>query len=336
MRWYKDIELQQQLIDEASEGDPLEKHKSLNNVLIKLNTKLERLVKEKEFFDQDDCPTCGQNIEFALKTAVQSRVQKDMEEVDKASVQASKMLQDQVERLEVIRELNQKMSEFNNRVFELQTKQKSHNDSVRTLQQRMRTLEESVGDMNQEIKQIEDLKKERLFVVDEVNKLIDKVHNHETVVDLLKDSGIKTQIVRKYLPAMNKFIRNYLNELDFPIHFKLDEEFNESVSSPLHQDFSYQSFSEGQKGRIDLALMLTWREIGKLKNSVSTNLLILDEVFSSSLDDTGKECLLQLLRYRLPDNQRVVVVDHTLSSAFKDKFDYNIEVTRKGGFSRYE
>ena len=93
------------------------------------------------------------------------------------------------------------------------------------------------------------------------------------------------------------------------------------VHSPLHQDFSYQSFSEGQKGRIDLALMLTWREIGRLKNSVSTNLLILDEVFSSSLDDTGKECLLTLLRYKLPENQRVLVVDHTLSEAFKDKFE---------------
>ena len=103
-----------------------------------------------------------------------------------------------------------------------------------------------------------------------------KVNNHEVVVNLLKDSGIKAQIVKKYLPVMNQFIRKYLGELDLPIHFVLDEEFNESVSSPLHQDFTYGSFSEGQKGRIDLALMLTWREIGKLKNSVTTNLLILD------------------------------------------------------------
>ena len=115
----------------------------------------------------------------------------------------------------------------------------------------------------------------------------------------------------------------------------LDEEFNETVSSPLHQDFSYASFSEGQKARIDLALMFTWREIGKLKNSVSTNLLILDEVFSSSLDDVGKECLLSILRYKMDDNQRVVVIDHTLSAEFKDKFANSIEVTRKNGFSSY-
>ena len=138
-----------------------------------------------------------------------------------------------------------------------------------------------------------------------------EVRDHDVVVGLLKDSGIKTQVVKKYLPAMNRSIRYYLNELDFPIHFTLDSEFNEQVQSPLQQDFSYSSFSEGQKGRIDLSLMFTWREIGRLKNSVSTNILFLDEVFSSSLDETGKECLLQLLRYRLPDNQRIIVVDHT-------------------------
>ncbi len=155
------------------------------------------------------------------------------------------------------------------------------------------------------------------------------------MVNLLKDSGIKTQVVKKYLPVMNKFIRKYLGELELPIHFILDEEFNESVSSPLHQDFSYASFSEGQKSRIDLALMFTWREVGRLKNSVSTNLLILDEVFSSSLDETGKENLMRLLRYKLDDNQRILVVDHTLSQEFKEKFDRTVEVSRIGGFSRY-
>ena len=114
----------------------------------------------------------------------------------------------------------------------------------------------------------------------------------------------------------------------------LDEEFKESVSSPLHQDFSYASFSEGQKGRIDLSLMLTWREVCRLKNSVSTNILFLDEVFSGSLDETGKELLLHILRYNL-DDTNVIVVDHTLSGTFKDKFDRNIEVTRNGGFSKY-
>ena len=165
--------------------------------------------------------------------------------------------------------------------------------------------------------------------------LVTTVDEHEVVVGLLKDSGIKTQIVKKYLPVMNKFIRKYLGELDLPIHFVLDEQFNESVSSPLHQDFSYASFSEGQKGRIDIALMLTWRELCKLKNSVTCNLLILDEVFSGSLDEVGKEYLLHILRFQL-ENTNVIVVDHTLSGTFKDKFDRQIEVTRVTGFSKYE
>ena len=197
-------------------------------------------------------------------------------------------------------------------------------------------MKESSGDVDKEKGVLKELKRERSEKVKERDEMVDEIASHETVVELLKDGGIKAQVVKKYLPAMNKYIRNYLGELDFPIHFQLDSEFNEQVHSPLHQDFSYQSFSEGQKGRIDLALMFCWREIGRLKNSVTTNLLILDEVFSSSLDDVGKECLLQLLRYRLPDNQRIVVVDHTLSASFKEKFDYNIEVTRKGGFSKYE
>ena len=134
---------------------------------------------------------------------------------------------------------------------------------------------------------------------------------------------------------MNKSIRKYLTALDFPVLFMLDEEFSESVASPAYQDFSYASFSEGQKSRIDLSLMFTWREIGKLKNSVSTNLLILDEVFSSSLDETGKENLLALLRYGMEDNQNIVVVDHTLSESFKDKFDNSIEVSKVKGFSTY-
>ena len=335
MMWYKNIETQQELIDEVTEKKPVEKQRQLNNVLIKLNTKLERLVKEKAFFDQDDCPTCGQAIEFALKTAAQGNLQKEIEEVDKASVQASTMLQSQAEELDVLKELNDKMREFNKEVFELQTQQRSHNDSVLSLQKRMKMVEEAVANVNQEQGVLDQLKLDRIYLVDEINKLIDEVASHDMVVELLKDSGIKTQIVKKYLPAMNKYIRHYLNELDFPIHFQLDSEFNEQVSSPLHQDFSYQSFSEGQKGRIDLALMFCWRDICALKNSVSTNLLILDEVFSSSLDETGKDCLLALLRYRLPDNQRIVVVDHTLSGTFKEKFEKSIEVTRKGGFSSY-
>lgn len=335
MQWYGNIRTQQELIDEVETKDPYEKQKKLNHVLIQLNTKLDRLTKEKKFFDQEECPTCGQEIDEVVKEFRQRDLQTEIEKIDKASIQASTMLQEQAKEVEVARELNDRMREFNNKVFELQTEQKSHNDAVANLQKRMRAVEESVGDMNQEKDILIKLNEQKQFLDRNIQELVDAIASHTVVVDLLKDSGIKTQVVKKYLPAMNKFIHHYLNELDFPIHFKLDGEFNESVQSPLHQDFSYSSFSEGQKGRIDLSLMFTWREIGRLKNSVSTNILFLDEVFSSSLDETGKECLLQLLRYKLPDNQRVLVVDHTLNTTFKDKFDHSVEVTKKSGFSCY-
>ena len=322
-------------MDELEKKQAEKQAKQLNNVIIKLNAKLERLQKEKDFFEQDECPTCGQGIEFAMKTAKQGHIQKEVEKVDEAAMQAQSMLIEQQERVDEMSRLNTQMRKYNEEMFKVNTQIKSLSQEIRSCEEYIKTLQEMGGDTVKEQAILTSLQAD----MEEMNKKKQtiqlEVRNLEVVVSLLKDSGIKTQIVKKYLPAMNKFIRHYLNELEFPVHFQLDSEFNEQVRSPMHQDFSYQSFSEGQKGRIDLALLFTWREIGRLKNSVTTNLLILDEVFSSSLDDAGKECLLTLLRYRLPDDQRIVVVDHTLSSTFKEKFDYNIEVVRKGGFSRY-
>ena len=334
-QWVGDLQKQSELIDEARAKDPHKQVRQLNNVLIKLNTKLERLVKEKNFFDQDDCPTCGQHIEFALKTAAQGNIQREIEEVDKASVQASGMLTKQNDLVDYLTDLQTTMQSFKNQAFEVETRLKAQRKIIKDSQVEIDNIQNDTASVDLEEGKLLEMERELFELKNKKRELQEKVNNLDLVAGLLKDSGIKTQIVKKYLPAMNKYIRYYLNELDFPIHFSLDNEFSESVQSPLHQDFSYSSFSEGQKGRIDLALMLMWREIGRLKNSVTTNLLILDEVFSSSLDDTGKECLLQLLRYRLPDNQNILVVDHTLSGAFREKFDANIEVSRVGGFSRY-
>ena len=335
-QWQFDVKEHKAHMAQVSAKDPHKQVKQLNNVIIKMNAKLERLLKEKDFFDQDACPTCGQDIEYALKMGAQSKIQNEMEEVDKASIKASELMSEQQKIVEYYTELNDKLLEFNNKQFELETELKGYRRVIKNAQSEIDTIQNDTDSIEKEEGILLEMEREITQIKKRKQELVKTIGDHDIVTGLLKDSGIKTQIVKKYLPAMNKYIRNYLTLLDFPIHFQLDDGFNEQVKSPMHQDFSYQSFSEGQKGRIDLALMFTWREIGRLKNSVRTNLLILDEVFSSSLDDTGKECLLQLLRYKLPDDQRVIVVDHTLSDAFKEKFDYNIEVTRKGGFSRYE
>ena len=323
------------VIKARKSDDPVGRANQFNTVIIKLNNKIERLRKEHKFFDNEECPTCGQGIEFALKTAHQGNIQKDINECTEAVQKAHDKLKVINSNLDEIEKHQNKIADVQQRTFELNTQIKSYKQTVATRMAQIIKIEDDTGSIDKEEGKLEVMEGELDDMKDRLHMMMREIESHQIVTDLLKDSGIKTQVVKKYLPAMNKFIRHYLGELDFPIHFQLDSEFNEQVHSPMHQDFSYQSFSEGQKGRIDLALMLTWREIGRLKNSVSTNLLILDEVFSSSLDDVGKECLLTLLRYRLPDNQRVLVVDHTLSDAFKDKFDHCVEVTRTNGFSNY-
>jgi len=333
--YYQNVERLTHQMDELEKKGADKQAKQLNTVIIKLNTKLERLQKEKDFFEQDECPTCGQGIEYAVKTAQQGHIQKEIEKVDQASIQAQGMLNEQQELIEEMLRLNNQMKKYNEQMFEVNIQIKSLNQELTSAEDYITSLQEMNEDTDKDQATLATLNEELSKLYKERMDMKEKISNHEVVTSLLKDNGIKTQVVKKYLPAMNKYIRHFLGELDFPIHFQLDSEFNEKVQSPLHQDFSYQSFSEGQKGRIDLSLMLTWREIGRLKNSVSTNLLILDEVFSSSLDDVGKECLLTLLRYKLPDNQRVLVVDHTLSDSFKEKFDHAVEVTRTNGFSSY-
>ncbi len=318
-------------------GSPKKMVTEFRSVIAKMDGKIERLVKDSEFYRSNDvCPTCTQEISEAVKQSICS---KNTEESDKLINVKSKAL-DELNKFQLVVESIQTREEDiiknQNDVFRAQTKIDNYNVE---LGKKCRLLSEAKEDSSaieyekgklQVLKeQLEDLNNIKVSLFEEQN-------NHEVIVNLLKESGVKSQIVKKYLPVMNKFIRKYLTDLEFPIFFTLDEEFNEQVQSPFHQNFSYSSFSEGQKARIDLSLMLTWREIGKLKNSVSTNILILDEVFSSSLDETGKQNLLTLLRYGLDDRQRIVVVDHTLSQNFKDKFDNSIEVTMQKGFSNYE
>ena len=147
----------------------------------------------------------------------------------------------------------------------------------------------------------------------------------------MKDDGVKTKIIRKYLPLINKQVNRYLQMMDFYINFKLDEEFNETVESPIHEDFSYSSFSEGEKMRIDLALLFTWREVARVKNSVNTNLLIMDEVFDSSLDGFGVDEFLKIIRYIIKD-ANIFVISH--KTELHDKFDNCIKFDKVKGFSR--
>ena len=315
---------------------PLARMDEFKRVFTALTIKRDDSDKRLAFFrDNDECHHCGQPIESATKTMAVSTAQSEGDKFRKGLQECKEHIERHQRDIDACEVVQQKIQKIQREIFQHQTIIDTYLQTQRDTQKRLEALQNNTSILDREEGKLEGLEEELEGLDRKKGELTDGVFEHDMVVTLLKDSGIKAQVVKKYLPVMNKFIRVYLSELNLPIHFTLDEEFNEYVSSPLHQDFSYASFSEGQKSRIDLALMFCWREVGKLKNSVSTNILILDEVFSYSLDEVGKENLLRLLRYKLDDNQRVVVVDHTLSQEFKEKFDRTIEVSRIGGFSRY-
>ena len=322
-------------VRDLGKGDPTKKLGEFNKFIIKFGNKAERLKKNVAFYqDNDVCHTCNQDLAEETKSKYINESNTQLSELNEAVAGAQKHIESYQKTVDAISEKQEAIASFQRRIFEAQTELKGYAKDIKSYENAITEIERADGSIDKEQGKLELMQDDLSALKSRSADAQSLAKSTETAVSLLKDSGIKTQIVKKYLPVMNKCIRKYLTELDLPIHFTLDNEFNESVSSPLHQDFSYASFSEGQKGRIDLALLFTWREIGRLKNSVSTNILFLDEVFSSSLDETGKEQLLFLLRYKLEDTN-VIVVDHTLSGTFKDKFDRQIEVNRIGGFSRY-
>ena len=318
------------------ENKPAEKVSEVQKVIAKLEQKSERLQKEIDFYaDKDDCPTCLQAITLETKN---NNIQRNTDTIKK---NCSHILEGQVvidkmsTTLRLIGHRDKHLESLRNSLTKYYTELHNLESRGKRVVDKIREIEDDTGDYNKEQGKLELMLEQKTELKGRRMDLLTTIKEHEVVANLLRDGGIKTQIVKQYLPVMNKIIRQYLTDLDLPIHFILDEEFKEQIASPLHQDFSYASFSEGQKARIDLSLMFCWREIGKLKNSVSANILFLDEVFSSSLDETGKELLLALIRYKLDDSTRVFVVDHTLSQNFKEKFDKSIEVSRVKGFSQY-
>ena len=330
------IKAQAGIIAGLMKKNPAKKTQELTKIITTLQTKVQRNEKNISFYqDNDTCHTCKQDIDPSVKKKYVAASKREAKKFTQGITEAQEALSSFTDSTRVINNNQKFVAELQKSVYQYESKVDASQRLLSSLQKRLQDIQQSTSDIDRDRGKLDVLQEELESHKERQYRLMTEIEEHEIVSNLLKDSGIKTAIVRKYLPVMNKLIRKHLEEFDLPIYFNLDEEFNESVHSPLHQDFAYASFSEGQKSRIDLALMFTWREIGKLKNSVTTNLLVLDEVFSSSLDEDGKERLINFLRYKLDDSQRVVVVDHTLSGNFKEKFDRCIEVQRIRGFSKY-
>jgi DNA repair exonuclease SbcCD ATPase subunit len=198
----------------------------------------------------------------------------------------------------------------------------------------LKDIENANGDTNnidEEKNKLKQIADEALILIDDKNRLYQEKQIHDISSILLKDSGIKTAIIKEYLPFMNKFINGYLTAMDFYVHFELDESFNEVIKSRFRDEFTYASFSEGEKMRIDLAILFTWRQIAKMKNSVNTNLLILDEIFDSSLDNSGTDYFLSIMN-AIGDKSNVFVISHKGDQLF-DKFHSVVKFEKKNDFS---
>lgn len=297
-----------------------------------LQTKLAKLQKEIEFFtDHNDCPTCRQGIDHEHKAQIVLRDNDQILEVEDGLQKLDAELLASRNRIKTINAVTLEISELNRQVTSLNVQIETKNGFITGLRQEIEDLKNTkkVVDNSEDLKQFQSQLREFIKSKEELASdkgILDVASN------LLRDSGIKTKIIKQYIPVMNKLINKYLASLDFFVNFELNENFEEKIKSRHRDEFSYDSFSEGEKMRIDLSLLFTWRAIAKLRNSVSTNLLIMDEVFDSSLDTNGTDEFLKIL-YTLTGDTNVFIISHKGDTLF-DKFDHIIKFEKHKNFSR--
>jgi DNA repair exonuclease SbcCD ATPase subunit len=310
-----------------------QKSKKMIQIEAKFDTNKSKVEKEIEFYENNDnCPTCHQTIQEDHKTKSITEKKDKLNEIGKASELLLIEIEKTNKRLDEITKTQENIRNHNSEVVKLNTQFKSINTYNEKLLNEISQIEKSTASFetdNTKLKELKVLLEEHIKIA---KKCAEDKQYYEYASILLKDTGIKTKIIKQYLPVMNKLINKYLTAMDFFVNFNLDENFEETIKSRHRDEFSYASFSEGEKMRIDLALLFTWRQVAKMKNSVNTNLLILDEVFDSSLDGVGTEEFLKLLN-SLDNNTNVFVISHKGDQLF-DKFRSVIKFEKRNNFSQ--
>ena len=308
-----------------------DKLRKLGNLKGKISQKVSTITKEHKFFTENTvCPTCTQTIEEEFRLNRIADAQNSAKELR----QGYKDLEDTI-KLEEERErqfiaLSKEITKLNNDISQNNARISSNQRQVRDLESEIQTLTEQLENKNTEHEKLEEFQTNLQKVFEDLGTKKEEIVHYDFAYSLLKDDGVKTKIIKKYLPFINQQVNRYLQMMDFYINFNLDEEFNESIKSPIHENFSYSSFSEGEKMRVDLSLLFTWREVARVKNSVNTNLLIMDEVFDSSLDGFGTDEFLKIIRYVIRD-ANIFVISH--KTGLEDKFQSVTRFDKKGGFS---
>jgi len=315
--------------DKETIAEDIDKAKSIKSKLLQ---KIETCEHNTEFFSEHDvCPSCNQDIAEQYKESII----KDLN--DKLLEQNGKVgeLETILSKLnEKLSDINKIQSEITSKNIELSTRNSTItllNKQIKEMQAEIESAKTDTTNIDEEKAKLKELATEAITMIHTKTTLQEQRNLEDVANILLKDTGIKTAIIREYLPIMNKLINKYLQAMDAYIHFELDEAFNESVKSRFRDDFTYASFSEGEKMRIDLAILFTWRQIAKMKNSVNTNLLLLDEIFDSSLDTAGTDYFLNLMN-QFGENTNIFVISHKGDQLF-DKFRSVIKFEKRNDFS---
>ena len=306
--------------------------RNINELKFKIQHNNSAACKDLHFFEGNDtCPTCTQVIEKTFKDRKISDLNSKTEEYEQALLKLQSQLVTLDKRYTVIQKQQDKLKRNHAEITHQNSLIARNEKSMSKIHSEIQRLSES-PDIAKMQGKLEAYKEEYLDIEKRCSEVSKEQSEYEVVANLLKDSGVKAQIIRKYVPNMNRLINKHLTSMDFYVNFTLDEEFNEVIKSRYRDEFTYASFSEGEKQKIDLALLFTWREIANMKNSVSTNLLLLDEVFDSSLDASATEELMKILK-GIDKKTNVFVISHK-GEILTDKFEHNIKFEKVSDFSK--
>jgi DNA repair exonuclease SbcCD ATPase subunit len=314
-------------------SDATTKLKKLTSLKGKIQQKVISISEEHKFFNENSvCPTCKQSIEEDFRSNKVNEIETNSKNLKEGYVELEKTIEDEEKREEQFIQISKEITRLNNEISKDNVCISNYRKNIKELQNEIQTITEQFENKNIETEKLKSLYKEKEDNFKKKSKYKETVNYFDFAQLLMKDGGVKSKIIQKYIPLMNQQINKYLQLMDFYINFTLDDEFKEHIKSPIHEDFSYESFSEGEKMRINLAILFTWREIARMKNSVSTNLLILDEVFDSSLDNTGTDYFTKIIKYVIRDTN-VFVISHKTDELI-DKFDRIITFEKVKGFSK--
>ena len=309
-----------------------EKLRKMGTIKGTLSNKVATITKKTKFFKENTvCPTCKQDIEEEFRLNNISDAQDKIKELQSGYEELEEAIKKEEEREHHFTKLSKEITSLTHGISKNNTRISGCQKQIRDLESEVQELTQQLANRNTEHEKLETFKENLEDTYKKLSIQKDTINYHDFSYSLLKDGGVKSKIIKKYLPLINQQVNRYLQMMDFYINFTLDEEFNETVQSPIHDNFSYASFSEGEKMRIDLALLFTWREVARYKNSVNTNLLVMDEVFDSSLDGYGTEEFLKIIRFVVKD-ANVFVISH--KTGMDDRFDSVLRYEKIKGFSR--